>query len=86
MNALYLQKLVSLKFVYLKICSALQMYFSLKYQLQTDSIWLFTEISPHKRILIAVPRLDIHINISLISTCLIHIRITFMYGCGPGLM
>ncbi len=44
---------------------------SLKYRLQTDSIWLFTKRSPHKQMLFAAPRLHIHINISPISACLI---------------
>ncbi len=51
------------------------MHFSLKYQLQTDSVRLFTEHSPHKRMRFTAPWLHIHINISLISTCLIqHLR------------
>ncbi len=47
------------------------MYFSLKYQLQTDSVWLFAECLPHKWMLFAAPRLHVHINITLIYACFI---------------
>ncbi len=58
-----------------KHTSALRTYFSLKYRLQTDSIRLFTEYSPHKQMLFAALRLHDHINISLIFACLIrHLR------------
>ncbi len=36
-----------------------------------DSVQLFTEHFLHKRMLFAAPRLHVHINISLISACLI---------------
>ncbi len=55
---------------------SLQMYFSLKYRLQTDSDQLFTEHSPHKRMLFAVPWLHVDINISLTSICLIRHSLT----------
>ncbi len=58
----------------------LRTYFSLKYRLQTDSVRLFKECSPHKRMLFTSPRLHIHINISLISTCLIRVRIAFAFA------
>ncbi len=49
--------------------------FSLKYRLEVDSIRLFTEHSSHKRMLFAALLLHVHINISLISTCIIrHLR------------
>ncbi len=50
---------------------ALRTYFSLKYRLQTNSVWLFTKHSPHERMLFAVPRLHVYTNIFLISACLI---------------
>ncbi len=51
---------------YTSISVWLQTYFSLKYRLQTDSVRLFPERSPHKRMLFSAPRLHVHINISLI--------------------
>ncbi len=65
------QRVGCLAFTQLNIHPALRMYFSLKYQFQTDSIWLFIEHSPQKRIMFAAPRLHVHINISLIPSCLI---------------
>ncbi len=67
----------------LNVYPALRTYFSLKYQLQINTVWLFTEHSPHKQMLFALPQPHIHINISHISTCLVHIRIAFTYRCGP---
>ncbi len=48
-----------------------------------DSIHWFTKHSPQERMLFAPPRLRVHINISVISACLIRIRIAFAYRCGP---
>ncbi len=70
------QKVVCLAFAYLNVRSALRTYFSLKYRLQIDSIWLFTECSPHNRMLFATPWVHVHNNIFLIYICLIrHSRI-----------
>ncbi len=82
-NVPYVQKVVYLSFASLNLHPALRMYFSLKYRLQMDSVWMFTECSPYKRILFATPRLHIRINISIISICLIRIRVqmwTWLYS------
>ncbi len=65
------QKMVRLAFTYLNVHPALRTYFSLKYQLQTDSVRLFTKCSSHKQMLFVVPQLHIRISISIISACLI---------------
>ncbi len=69
------QKMVCLEFAKLNIHLALRTYFPLKYRLQTDSIRLFTERSPHKRMLFTAPWIHVHINISLNFASLIrHLR------------
>ncbi len=49
-------------------------YFSLKYQLQTDSVRLLAKHTPHKRMKANAVRLHVHI-----------MRFAFAYGCGRGL-
>ncbi len=49
----------------------LRTYFSLNCQLQTDSIRLFMECLPHKRMLFSAPQLHVHINISFVFARLI---------------
>ncbi len=82
-NAPYVQKVVWLAFAELNVHPALRTYFFEDW-LQTDTIQLFTECSLHKRMLFLAPRLHVHINISHISSCLIGVRIAFVYRCGPG--
>ncbi len=79
-NASYVKKVVYLAFASLNVRPALQMYFSLKCRLQTDSIRLFSKCWPHKWMLFAAPRLHIYINI---STCLVRVHIALAYKCGP---
>ncbi len=83
-NGPYVQKVVCLVFAQLNVCPVLRTYFSLKYQLQTGNIRLFTEHSPHKQMQFAAPRLLVYINIFLISACLVRIRMAFVYRCGRG--
>ncbi len=49
------------------------------------SIWLFLRCTVCIRMLFTVSQLHIHINLFLIFTCLVRIRIAFAYRCGHGL-
>ncbi len=49
-----------------------------------DSVWLFTECLPHKRMLFGLPWLYVHINISHFH--IPHSAFTYRCGCGFSLM
>ncbi len=55
------QKVFCLAFALLNRHAALRTYFFLKYQLQTNSVWLFTEHLPQKWMMFSAPRLQVHI-------------------------